>query len=331
MTAKISVGQASVPVSSFRSIVTVTLNPTIDRIIEVPSFKVGGHQNGRLRTREPAGKAVNVSRALSDLGMPNSAIGWVGMDAFDLFYEAMQDADVKTCFLPISGSTRENITIIDPQTHIETHIRDAGPTVDASDVARLTDLLESTVNENSLAIFTGSLPPGLTMEMFEGLLTSCTKHGARVAIDTAGLALKAAVRCKPWLVKPNDEELAEFMNHHDRADEPFLLQAGRQLNEQVAVVLVTAGKHGAYCFADGKVLHAIAPVSSDAIQSTVGCGDAMLAGFLAGLSASHGDMETALREGVIVSAAAAMTDGPARFERSDVDRLRQKVESRKIG
>ena len=80
-------------IAEFGSIVTVTLNPTIDRIIEVPGFTIGGHQQGRLHLREPAGKAINVSRALSELGLRNSAIGWVGMNAFDLFHEAMQAVD----------------------------------------------------------------------------------------------------------------------------------------------------------------------------------------------------------------------------------------------
>jgi 1-phosphofructokinase family hexose kinase len=317
-------------IAEFRSIVTVTLNPTIDRIIEVPGFNIGGHQQGRLRVRKPAGKAINVSRALSELGVRNSAIGWVGMNAFDLFHEAMQTAGVKACFLPITGATRENITIIDPQSHAETHIRDAGPTVDTADVRRLTDLLQTVASEQALIIFTGSLPPGLPMDAFDKLLASCTERGALVAIDTAGDPLRVAVERKPWLLKPNDHELAEFMGC-DRTDEAFILQAGRQLNERIAVVLVTAGRRGAYCFAEGKVLHAQTSLPSDAVQSTVGCGDAMMAGFLSGLIDSKGDIETALREGVVISAAAAMTDEPARFVRADVERIRRKLELRAIG
>lgn len=313
----------------FRSIVTVTLNPTIDRIIEVPGFSVGGHQHGCLRVREPAGKAINVSRALSELGVVSSAIGWVGMNAFDLFHETMQRACVKACFLPITGLTRENITIIDPQSHLETHIRDAGPTVEDADVKRLLDLLTTVANNDSLVIFTGSVPPGLSLDTYTALLTICVQQGAKVAIDAEGDPLKRAVSQALWMVKPNEQELAELMGV-DRPDEAFILRSGRELNERIPVVLVTAGRRGAYCFAEGQCLHAVAELQRNQVTSTVGCGDAMLAGFLSGLMRNQGDMAAALREGVAISAAAVLTDKPARFMWADVERIRGKVTLRTL-
>jgi fructose-1-phosphate kinase PfkB-like protein len=131
------------------------------------------------------------------------------------------------------------------------------------------------------------------------------------------------------MVKPNEYELAELMGA-DRPDEAFILRAGRQLNERIPVVIVTAGRRGAYCFADGKSLHAVAEIPSHQVTSTVGCGDAMMAGFLSGLSGSQGDVETALREGVAISAAAVLTDEPARFERADVERIRRRVVFRTV-
>lgn len=313
----------------FHSIITVTLNPTIDRILEVPGFKVGGHVQGRLRMREPAGKAINVSRALADLRIKSTAIGWVGMNAFDLFHEAMQRAGVKACFLPITGATRENITIIDPAGPTETHIRDAGPRVDDADVRRLMDLLQSVVTAESLVIFTGSLPPGLALHSWEGLLQACTARGAKVAVDTAGEPLRSAMSSPLWMIKPNEFELGELL---DRSfpDEPSLVAAAGELAGRFPFVLVTAGRKGAYCLSQGRVIHAQATLRADQVQSTVGCGDAMLAGFLAGLMSADGDLEVALREGVAVSAAAALTDEPAHFERSAVEQIRRKVELRTV-
>ncbi|MBI4580193.1 MAG: 1-phosphofructokinase family hexose kinase [Planctomycetes bacterium] len=313
----------------FRSIVTVTLNPTIDRIIEVPAFRVGGHQQGHLRVRKPAGKAINLARALADLGIRSTAIGWVGMNAFDLFHEAMQSAGVKACFLPITGSTRENITIIDPVGHHETHIRDAGPSVDSADVRRLLDLLPTVVEQDSLVVFTGSLPPGLSMEVWSDLIRSCLARGASVAVDIAGEPLRLAVQRDVWLIKPNEMELGELLGGA-APDEPTVIREGRKLNERIPVVLVTMGRRGAYCFADGRALHAQAVVPEDQVRSTVGCGDAVMAGFLAGLMSSDGDVEAALREAVTISAAAALTDEPARFERAAVDRIRPDVQVRHV-
>lgn len=312
-----------------RSIVTVTLNPTIDRILEVPGFMIGAHLQGRLRMREPAGKAINVSRALAELGIKSTAIGWVGMNAFDLFHEAMRRAGVKACFLPITGATRENITIIDPTGPTETHLRDAGPRVDHADVRRLMDLLGNVVTGESLVIFTGSLPPGLGMDSWNSLLRSCIDRGARVVVDTAGEPLKTAVDNPLWMIKPNEFELGELLDAAF-AQEQDLLRAGRELAARFPYVIVTLGRKGAYCFAEGRVLHAEAALRSDQVRSTVGCGDAMLAGFLSGLMSDQGDLESALREGVAISAAAALTEEPARFERPAIDQIRRRVQFRTV-
>ncbi len=313
----------------FRSIVTVTLNPTIDRIIEVPGFEVGGHQQGKLRVRKPAGKAINVSLALAELGVRCTAVGWVGMNAFDLFHETMQSAKVKACFLPITGLTRENITIIDPTRHSETHIRDAGPRVEAADVRRLVDLLQTVVAEDTLVIFNGSLPPGLTLESWNELIGTCLTRGAEVAIDISGEPLRMAVERSIWMVKPNELELAELTGSR-KSDEASIIQTARRLAERIPIVLITVGRRGAYCLAEGAVWHAQAVVPQEAVQSTVGCGDAMLAGFLAGLVSGQGNIEAALREGVAISAAAALTEEPGRFDRSTVNQLRRTIQSRSI-
>lgn len=313
----------------FRSIITVTLNPTIDRILEVPGFKIGSHLQGRLRLREPAGKAINVSRALAHLGVKSTAVGWVGMNAFDLFHEAMRKAGVKACFLPITGATRENITIIDPASHTETHLRDAGPKVDDADVRRLTDLLRSVVTAESLVIFTGSLPPGLSMDSWSKLLYTCTDRNARVVVDTAGEPLRAAANNQLWMIKPNELELNELLDGSFTTEDD-LVRAGRELAGRYPYVLITVGRKGAYCFAEDHILHAYATLRPDKIKSTVGCGDAILAGFLAGLMHS-GDLEVALREGVAVSAAAAMTEEPAHFQAATVKQLRQSVVLHRLG
>lgn len=314
---------------AFRSIVTVTLNPTIDRIVDVPDFQIGGHQQGRLRLREPAGKAINVSRALSDLGVPSTAVGWVGMNAFDLFHEAMQRCGVKACFLPITGATRENITIIDTRRHSETHIRDAGPHVDEADVRRLVDLIQTVVNAETLVVFTGSTPPGLRTQMWTQLLNTCLDRGASVMVDTAGEPLQAACELPLWMIKPNDLELGELLGESTSTEEA-IVAAGRRLSHRFPVVLITVGRRGAYCFADGQALHAQATVNPDQVKSTVGCGDAMLAGFLSALLADEPDLASALSRGVAVSAAATLTEEPAKFERDDAERIARTVRVRSL-
>lgn len=314
---------------TFRSIVTVTLNPTIDRIIEVPGFHVGGHLQGRLHLREPAGKAINVSRALAALGVANTAIGWVGMQTYDLFHESLARAGVKACFLPIAGETRENITLIDPQGGAETHIRDAGPTITPADVQRLIDLLESVSTPQTLVVFTGSLPGGVDMAVWCQLLDMTKRRGAHVAVDISGEALRAAADAGVWLVKPNEKELADLTGHAI-ADDQALLAAGKTLQQRIPVLPVTMGSRGAFCFTEEGVFRGCAALNPGEVRSTVGCGDAFLAGLLAALIKPEATFTDALQDALAVSAAAALQEQPATFDMHDFTRLREQTQVQHI-
>lgn len=310
----------SLPVA--RSVVTVTLNPTIDRIIEVPDFRVGGHLKGRMRSRLPAGKAINVSRAMSALGSPSTAAGWVGGQSLALFEDALRTAGVAVRLTPITGATRENITIIDPVGHSETHMRDVGPTVTEDDIKRLTTELTALAKPDCLLVFTGSCAPGLDANRFAQILRTCMDAGAHVVVDSSGDHLREAAQLPLWLIKPNLLELGELVGFQI-SHETEVMEAGRRLNAHIAVVLVSMGERGAMCFAEGRVLKGRASVPPDRVRSTVGCGDAMLAGFLAATTRSDWQVENAFRQALAVSAASAMTDQPALFDPSDVHTVSQ--------
>ena len=300
---------------------TVTLNPTIDRVVQVPGFRVGEHLVGRLRSRTPAGKAINVSRAMAALGVPSVALGWVGREAMEAFNTAARAAGFTSQFTPMAGTTRENITVIDPDSHSETHIREFGPTVSTDEIDRLMDDLRWTADDDMVVVFTGSLAPGLSLDRFGDMIEACIARTAHVVIDTSGDALRAAVEHKVWMVKPNLAELAELIGREVATDEE-IIRAGRELGSRIPVVLITAGERGAFCFSEGSVMHAQAAVPLERLRSTVGCGDAMLAGFLCGLVAAEGTCESALRQAVAVAAASAMNDLPAVFAAEDVEMLR---------
>ncbi|HPD31931.1 MAG TPA: 1-phosphofructokinase family hexose kinase [Phycisphaerae bacterium] len=308
-----------------RSVVTVTLNPTIDRIIEVPDFRVGAHLRGRMRSLLPAGKAINVSRAMAALGSPSTAAGWVGAESLALFEDALRQAGVAVRLTPITGATRENITIVDPVGHTETHIRDTGPTVTQDDIQQLTTELTTLSNPDCLLVFTGSCAPGLDASRFVQLLRACMDGGAHVVVDSSGDHLREAAKLPLWLLKPNLFELGELLGFQI-SHESEVIEAGRRLNEHIPLVLVTMGERGAMCFAEGRVFKGRAPVPPDSVRSTVGCGDAMLAGFLAATTRPDWQVENAFRQALAVSAASAMTDQPAVFQACDVNQLLQDSE-----
>lgn len=300
------------------NIITVTLNPTIDRVMEVPGFHLGGHLRGRMRSRTASGKAFNVSRALGALGVESTATGWMGRDGLELFERAARAAGVRTRFVTLDAPTRENITILDPQDRTETHIRDAGPMVGPADVERLAQELSFLAHPQAVIVFSGSTAPGMTAEQFGGLLGLCGQRGARAVIDTSLEALVVGARCGAWLLKPNLLELTELTGR-PLVDDDAVLAAARELNQRIPIVVVTLGERGAYCLADGQAHYGRAAVPRERIRSTVGCGDAFMAGFLAEICSTTGTPESAFRKALAVAAASAMSDEPAVFSAADVE------------
>ena len=150
------------------AIVTVGFNPAIDRILECPDFHVGGHQQARQIARLASGKAANVSRALAQVSVDSIATGFVGKDELEFFHEELLGSAgtgrILCHFVEVRGKTRENITILDPnrrEAGVETHIRDVGFTVTPQEITRLEQRLTHDLKSEDVAIFSGSLCPGL--------------------------------------------------------------------------------------------------------------------------------------------------------------------------
>ncbi|MFQ6049219.1 MAG: 1-phosphofructokinase family hexose kinase, partial [Phycisphaerae bacterium] len=192
--------------SVFEQIITVSLNPAIDRIIEVPNFTIGAHQRGRQLSRHPAGKAT----------------GFVGRNEVEQFERFLSSGRTNSQFLAVDGATRENVTIVDPTARQETHIRDVGFVVSQRELTRLKKKLHLICRPTSLVIFSGSMPPGIGAEQFVELVQLCLHAQAKVAVDTSGPALQAVARLSLWLVKPNVAELAEIVGQPIHSDDQIV-------------------------------------------------------------------------------------------------------------
>lgn len=320
----------SVPIASKTNsvspaVITVCLNPTIDRIVEVPGLRLGGHVKGILRSRTPAGKAFNVSKALAALGIANTAMGFVGQDSQPVFAATARELGITPAFTPIAGTSRENTTLIDPENHSETHVRETGPTILRKEITALESTLQHAISKDTYVVFTGSLAPGLSVQSFGDMLSSAARAGARVVVDSSGPALREAIDRGVWMVKPNRQELEELQTVK-LAEPQSLHEAMSRLADHVAVVTVTLGDKGAETLVRPALWRARVHVPQGELRSTVGCGDTFLAGYLAGLITSGEDHAGALRQAVAVSAASAMSELPAVFDPADVQRLTQDAE-----
>ncbi|XOV74323.1 MAG: 1-phosphofructokinase family hexose kinase [Phycisphaerales bacterium] len=168
-------------------IITITLNPAVDRVMRVERFRVGQHCAAKRTGHYPAGKGVNVSRVLAVLGVRSVATGFVGQRELGMFEEYLEQIGkgrITTQLLVVRGRTRDNITIVDPIDDTETHLRDEGFSVTRDDVVRVSSKVGMLARADSILCFSGSLPPGVCVGDFRSMLHRCDDAGARAVVDT---------------------------------------------------------------------------------------------------------------------------------------------------
>jgi 1-phosphofructokinase family hexose kinase len=274
------------------SIVTVGLSPAWDVTYSGRDLRWGEHKHAAANVPQPAGKAMNISRALAWMGERSIAAGLWGRDDYRQMLEALRQSGglIKARMTPAEGGTRLNVSVVDTANQREMHLRLESRLASRKALRQLkADLSAPDRNirgENSICVFAGAMPEDKVLDDVVMVARSCHRLGAGIAVDTWGKALCKLVDtgvCR--LIKPNVEELRELLGE-DVADRPVALaRAGRVLLGKVEIVLISRGEKGAVVVAkDGAwSCRAARRGKSVRIGSTVGCGDYLLAGFLKGL------------------------------------------------
>ncbi|WP_112138744.1 1-phosphofructokinase family hexose kinase, partial [Glycomyces dulcitolivorans] len=262
-------------------IVTVTANPSLDRTIAVEVLRRGEVHRASSDRVDPGGKGVNVSRALVANGHATRAVLTTGGHAGSELLDLLGEAGVHVEEVPVSQGVRSNLTIAEADGTV-TKLNESGPALRPEEVEELlTAAIAPTLDRRASWIAgCGSLPPGVGPDFYAVLVERTHQAGARAAVDTSGPALAASLRARPDLVKPNRDELAEAA-HAAITTLGDAVEAAEALRSQGAqAVLVSLGADGAILVDADGVHHAEAPLAGP-VASTVGAGDASLAGFLA--------------------------------------------------
>lgn len=282
-------------------IVTVTANPSLDRTLEVAGLLRGQVHRISAVHVQPGGKGVNVARALVSNGVPARAIVPTGGVEGRQLIALLTDYDIEVCQVPSAGPVRINVSVVEPDATV-TKLNEPGAALSDTEVSDLLDAILGNIADASWVVLAGSLPPGIDPAFYAEVIRRLDGRGIRVAVDTSGPALRAAVAAGPALIKPNREELEEVVGRKlpTVAD---IGGAARELRDSgVGTVLASLGGDGALLVDGDGVWHAEAPA---VVRSSVGAGDATLAGFLA--AGGHGI--SALRQGVAWGAAAVSLPG----------------------
>lgn len=287
-------------------IVTLTPNPSVDRTVSIADLQRGEVQRATGSRIDPGGKGVNISRALTAHKARTLAVLPAGGPEGNLLAELLAEAGIEVTIVPISGSIRANLALVEPD-GTTTKINEPGPLLSGPEIWALLAGAEATlVDHPAWIVGSGSLPPGVEDDLYAGLVRRCREAGVRVAIDASGPALRHAVAAGPDLIKPNREELEELVGRSLSTLGDVLTASSDLVTHGVATVVVSLGGYGALLVTPSVTALAVAPVSSP--LSTVGAGDALLAGYLFATGSGSTPVE-ALRTGVAWGAAAVSLPG----------------------
>ena len=287
-----------------RMIYTVTCNPALDYVVALDRLRVGALNRASASEVQPGGKGINVTTVLHRLGVESTALGFVGGFTGRALEEALVGQGIRTDFIVLThGLTRINIKI---KAEKESEINDSGPVVDEGAWSALEARLLG-LKRGDVLVLSGSAPSGVPSDCYGRLLALLAGRGVEAVVDASGPLLLEALRYRPFLVKPNRQELEELMGE-TLSDEAALVRGAYWLREKGArSVLVSLAGEGSLLLDEAGGLHRRgAPRGT--VRNSVGAGDAMVAGFLAGWQRT-GDYDQAHRWGVAAGSAAAFSTG----------------------
>lgn len=308
-------------------IYTVTLNPALDKTVEIPSFAVDSvNRIVSLRT-DPGGKGINVSKVIARLGSTSRAIGILGGTTGQAIAQALAEENMVCDFLPVEGDTRINLKVIDPVTHTSTEINEPGAAVDEATLQSLLDHLVKMLRRDDIVVLAGSLPQGAPKDTYRVWGEACREKGAKVFLDSDGDAMREGMAAVPYLLKPNNDELSRLMGRELDSLEELIAAARELLRQGTAKVVVSMGSRGMLYVTPERTLYA--PGLKVPVKSTVGAGDAVVAA-LAVAEEQGLPLEETVRLSAAAGTASVMCSGTQAAERGVVDGLVPQVTFREI-
>lgn len=285
---------------------TVTLNPAIDKTVVIPDFTAGNVNRIQSLRVDAGGKGINVSKCLDSLGVKSTAAVIVGGTVGQQLMGMLEQLGISCLCASVDEQTRTNLKIIDPAQGKNTDINEPGPTVPEKTLEELKHQLGTKIGQGDTVILSGSLPKGADTTLYRAWTQFFQSLGARVFLDADGDAMKAGIQAKPYLIKPNDEELSRLLGKPMDTMEN-LLQAGRSLMETgIQEVVISLGSKGAL-FLSGEGNYLVQALSVP-VKSTVGAGDSMVAAMAYGKEKDL-PREQQIRLAVAMGAASVMCDG----------------------
>ena len=298
-------------------IYTVTFNPAIDYIVHTGTMQVGQVNRSQGEELYFGGKGINVSFVLHELGLPSKALGFVAGVTGAAIEAGIQEQGIATDFVHLdSGFSRINVKIKSGE---ETELNGQGPNISEAAVAELFEKLNQ-LQDGDVLILAGSIPNTMPADSYEKILAHLSDKKIKVVVDATKDLLLKVLPYHPFLIKPNNHELGELFGVTLHSIEEIATYAKKLQEMGAQNVLISMAGDGALLIDETGKQH-VCGVCKGTVKNSVGAGDSMVAGFVAG--SMHGDYEAALKLGTAAGGATAFSEGLA--QRDEIERLLQQL------
>ena len=303
-------------------IVTVTMNPAIDKTVEIGYLQQGGLNRISKVEYDAGGKGINVSKTICELGGKSIATGFLAGNAGRTIKNVLDEKGIQNDFVWIKGETRTNTKVFE-ENGMVTDLNEPGAVPSADELKELIDKLEGYASKDTLFVLAGSVPNGMDKDIYAEIIDTVHKKDAAVFLDADGELFRSGLKAMPDIIKPNRLELEEYARFDYKASEQEIANIARRLiDEGISTVAVSMGKCGAMLLK--KDYEAKAPALSVKAHSTVGAGDAMVAALSYAYENSLDNDET-LKLGIATSAGAVTTIGTKPPAKELVMKLKEDV------
>lgn len=303
-------------------ITTITLNPAVDKTIEINNFRVGNVNRVTSITVDAGGKGINVSKVIKNLGAESKAMGILSGKSGQFIIEYLDGINILNDFIFTKGETRTNIKVVDMLNHTNTDINEAGPQASLKELNELSDKIFDNINSEDILILSGSIPSNVDKNIYGNWITKAKEKGVKTILDADGELLKYGILSGPYLVKPNIDELEGMFNKKINGIPEIAEIAKNLLDYGIAIVAVSLGSEGAVFV--NKECSIYAHGLKVDVKSTVGAGDSMVAALAYSIQKGL-DFEATVRLAVATGAANVMTSGTKASDIKTIIELEKQV------
>ncbi|HJD00800.1 MAG TPA: 1-phosphofructokinase [Candidatus Dwaynia gallinarum] len=305
-------------------IYTVTLNPSIDHVIEMNELQEGIVNKVNIENFYAGGKGINVSKILKEHGVENIALGFISGFTGEFIKNNLEQCGIKNDFINVlNGYSRINMKIKTNEN--ETEINGLGPSISSSNIKDLFNQLEK-LSSNDILVLAGSIPPSLSDNFYEEIMKQLSTKNVKIIVDARNNLLLNVLKYRPFLIKPNHHEISEIFNKEIKTIDELIFH-GNKLKEMGAQnVLISMGGDGAILITESNEIYR-SNIPKGTLKNSVGSGDSMVGGFITGYLKTN-DYKEALKLGAASGSATAYSDDLAKI--SFINELSSQIQITKL-